>query len=70
LCRSGTEDDYGELSQLLEDILTYRRDCIEAKQVEKEIKMKKEEADKKQAEHIRNSAMGNLGSSRLIYVNY
>ena len=37
-----------------------------AKQVEKERKMKKEEADRKQAEHIRNSAMGNLGSSRII----
>lgn len=61
LCRSGTEEDYSELSQLLEDITTYRRDCIEAKQIEKERKMKKEEADRKQAEHIRKSAMGNLG---------
>ena len=69
-CRSGTEEDYGELSQLLEDISTYRRDCVEAKQIEKEKKMRKEEADRKQAEHIRNSAMGNLGGSRLIYVTF
>ncbi|CAB4023044.1 Hypothetical predicted protein [Paramuricea clavata] len=62
--RSGTEEDYGELSQLLEDISTYRRDCIEAKQIQKERKMKKEEADRKQAEHIRNSAMGNLGCTK------
>jgi hypothetical protein len=68
LCRSGTEEDYSELSQLLEDISTYRRDCIEAKQIEKERKLKKEEADRKQAEHIRNSALGNLGSKTVFII--
>ena len=46
LCRSGTEEDYSVLSQLLDDISTYRRDCIEAKQIEKERNKKKEEADR------------------------
>ena len=32
--------------------------------------MRKEEADRKQPEHIRNSAMGNLGGSRLSYVTF
>ena len=68
LCRSGTEEDYSVLSQLLDDISTYCRDCIEAKQIEKERNKKKEETDRKQAEHIRKSAMGNLGCKTSVFI--
>ena len=39
--RSGTEEDFNELQQLLEDIYTFRRDQEELKQREKEKKKEK-----------------------------
>ena len=56
LCRSGTEEAYTELVQLLEDISCYRRDVQEALQKE-EKKKQKEIKDRLAAEEIRQSAM-------------
>ena len=64
--RSGTEEEYSELSQLLQDINTFRRDMEEckAKSVkEKEQKKKKEREDKKIGEEMRKKAMEGLVSS-------
>ena len=41
--RSGTEKDFNELLQLLEDIYTFRQDQEELKQREKENKKQKEQ---------------------------
>ena len=35
-CRSGTEENYSELTQLLEDIFTYQREIQTALSTEKE----------------------------------
>lgn len=71
ICRSGTEEEYDELTQLLEDIFTYRRDVLAALSKEKEEKKKKELCEKKQAEDMRESAMETL--SRMfdhLYVSF
>ena len=57
--RSGTEDEFTELKQLWEDIVTFRRDFAEAKQKEKESKKAKEERDKKE---MRRAAMKGMAS--------
>ena len=65
--RSGTEEEYSELSQLLQDISTYRRDMEEYKAKtakDKEQKKKKEREDKKMGEEIRKKAMEGLVSSK------
>ncbi|XP_068743269.1 DNA ligase 1-like isoform X2 [Montipora capricornis] len=67
LKKSGTEEEYSELSQLLQDISTYRRDMEENKaktSKEKEQKKKKEREDKKMGEEIRKKAMEGLASSK------
>ncbi|XP_068739798.1 uncharacterized protein [Montipora capricornis] len=67
LKKSGTEEEYSELSQLLQDISTYRRDMEENKAKtakEKEQKKKKEREDKKMGEEIRKKAMEGLASKR------
>ncbi|KAK3732011.1 hypothetical protein QZH41_016892, partial [Actinostola sp. cb2023] len=63
LKRSGTEEDCNELTGLLDDILTYRRDMEELKK-EKEVKKKKEIEDKKKGEEMRNAAMVGLAKRR------
>ena len=63
--RSGTEEEYGELNQLLEDISSYRRDMKELKEkeaMEKEQKKKKEAADQIAGTEMRRKAMEGLGS--------
>ena len=65
--RSGTEEEYSELNQLLLDISTYRRDMEEYKAKtakEKEQKKKKEREDKKIGEEMRKRAMEGLVSSK------
>ena len=55
--RSGTEEDYTELNQLLEDISVYTRDFSLAQGEKKsEAKAKKEE-DRKKGEEMRRAAM-------------
>lgn len=65
--RSGTEEEYSELNQLLLDISTYRRDMEEYKAKtakEKEQKKKKDREDKKFGEEMRKRAMEKLVSSK------
>lgn len=62
MCRSGTEEDYSELTVLLEDIASYQRDVIGALNREKEGKKKKEMEDKQQGEEMRKAAMETLSS--------
>ena len=60
--RSGTEEEYGQLSQLLEDIYTFRKDSEEMQRKERENKKQKEKDDKRKAEEMRDAAMVGLGS--------
>ena len=65
--RSGTGEEYSELSQLLQDISTYRRDMEEYKAKtakDKEQKKKIEREDKKMGEEIRKKAVEGLVSSK------
>ena len=58
--RSGTEEEYDELYQLLEDIFEFQRDMDEKKAQEKEEKRdrrNKELEDKKKGEDIREAAL-------------
>ena len=66
--RSGTEEEYTELAQLLEDICTYMCDLVDIKNKEKEEKRKKELNERMQAEDMRKTAMeGLVRSSTLNY---
>ena len=60
--RSGTEEEYDELSQLLEDIYTVRKDAEETQKKEKENKKQKEKEDKRKAAEMRDAALLSLGS--------
>ena len=60
--RSGTEEEYDELSQLLEDIYTLRKDAEETQKKEKENKKRKEKEDKRKAAEMRDAALLSLGS--------
>lgn len=60
--RSGTEEEYDELSQLLEDIYTFRKDAEETQKKEKENKKQKEKEDKRKAAEMRDAALLSLGS--------
>ncbi|XP_068758203.1 MAP7 domain-containing protein 2-like [Montipora capricornis] len=64
LKRSGTEDNFTELKQLCEDIVTFRRDFAAARQKEKESKKNKEERDKKAGEEMRRAAMEGMARRR------
>lgn len=55
--RSGTEEEFSELTQLLEDITSYIRDHSPDKSKQKERKAKKEEEDRKKGLAIRDAAM-------------
>ena len=59
--RSGTEEEYDELSQLLEDINTFRKDAEETQKKEKENKKQKEKEDKRKATEMRDAALLSLG---------
>ena len=61
--RSGSEEEYSELEQLCEDIITYRRDLAETKEEEKEAKKRKDENDRKKAEEMRQAAVERLVST-------
>ena len=60
--RSGTEEEYTELAQLLEDISTYMNDVVEMKAKNKQEKRKKERDDKIKAEYMRKAAMEGMAS--------
>lgn len=67
--RSGTEEEYTQLHQLLEDIFTYRRDIEEQKNKEKEAKMNKKRDDEKKGNEMRAAALTGMGSEFLKYLN-
>ena len=58
--RSGTEEEYGELNQLLESITSYRRDFSELRNNEKA--ERKEEDDKNRAVTMKIAAMERMAS--------
>ena len=60
-CRSGTEEEYSELSQLLDDISSYSRDMVVLQTQEREAK-NKEKSDKQKGEEMRKAAMELMGS--------
>ena len=63
--RSGTEEDCGELEQLLEDISSYMDDFIALKTEAKEQrdqKKKKEEEDNRKGLDMRRAAMQGIAS--------
>ena len=55
--RSGTEEEYSVLQQLLEDIISYNKDFVGAKEVKKEMNKKKDDEDKKKGKEMRQAAM-------------
>ena len=55
--RSGTEEDYTELSELLEDISVYQRDFAILKEEEKKKESEKKDDDKRKGEQMRQAAM-------------
>lgn len=64
-CRSGTEEEFTELHQLLEDISSYMKDlsAIRAVQAtEKAAQLKKAEEDKRKGEEMRRAAMEGISS--------
>ena len=70
-CSSGTEEEYSELQQFLEDISSYMRDfrAIRAAQAEERAALLiKVEEDKRKAEEMRCAAMEWM-SSGLLFVH-
>ena len=60
LSRSGTEEEYSELHQLIEDISSYREDFLEKKEEENRAAMLKRERDKQRGEEMRDAATRSL----------
>ena len=60
--RSGTEEEYTELTQLCEDITMYRHDVTELKMQQASKKKKAAEDESKKAEEMRMAAMKGLAS--------
>ena len=60
--RSGTEEEFTELNQLLEDIYIFRRDTEELEKKEKENKKLKDKADREKGEQMREAAMMGMAS--------
>ena len=64
--RSGTEEEYSELHQLLEDIQTYRSDCVEFVNKEKKNRINKEKEDKEKGEELRRLALTGMASEFIV----
>ena len=62
LDRSGTEEEYTELHQLLEDIYTFRKDMENIHKKDKENKKQKEKSDHEKGEQMREAAMKGMSS--------
>ena len=59
---SGTEEEYTELCQLLEDICSYLRDVAELKKEKGQIRKRREAEDKLKGEQMRKAAMEGITS--------
>ena len=71
VCRSGTEEEYSELSQLLKDISSYMRDLNALKVTqakEKAAQLKKAQEDKRKAEEMRLAAMEGISSEMIFFL--
>ena len=69
-CRSGTEEEYTELNQLLEDISSYMKDftALRAAQVAKRaVQLKKAQEDKQKGEEMRRAAMEGISCESACY---
>lgn len=69
LCSSGTEEEYSELQELLEDVSSYLRDLEDIRAAEAEVKaakLRKIEADKQKGEEMRRAAMEGMPSKLAI----
>ena len=66
--RSGTEEEYSELVQLLEDISTYQRDMQEAILKQKEEKKQKETNDRNIGVEMRKAAMETFSHKLFIII--
>ena len=62
---SGTEEQYSELCQLLEDISSYLRDLAIQHKKDKAEKKKKDLEDKMKAQDMRKAAMEGISSKKL-----
>ena len=60
--RSGTEENFNELQQLLEDIYTFKRDQEDLKKREKEKKKQKDLDEHEKALAMRSAALSGLAS--------
>lgn len=65
LHRSGTEEEYSELTQLLKDISSYLRDRVLQKSKGKESKRRECEEDKVKTEEMRKAAVEGMSSKGL-----
>lgn len=65
LPRSGTEEEYAQLSQLLEDISVYQRDFAVLKEEEKKKESLRKDCDRRKGEQMRQAAVE--GRSRRFY---
>ena len=63
--RSGTDEEYNELSQLLKDIKCYMHDFEQQKATEKSRSDGKKEKDKRKGEEMRNAAMECMSSTSI-----
>ena len=62
LIRSGTEEEYTELQQLLEDIVSYQRDHEMKKAEDKKTVRNKKLDEKKKGNEMRKAAMKGMSS--------
>ena len=63
VCRSGTEEEYNQLHQLLGDIYKFRQDIQEQRGKDKEEKKKKEREEKTKGEEMRATALSGMAST-------
>ena len=66
LNRSGTEEDYTQLQQLLQDISEYNHDFEAVKEEEQKSSLKKKAAEKKRGEDMRRAAMEGMSSMLIV----
>lgn len=62
--RSGTEEEYSEINQLMEDAATYNNDFQKEKAEQRNTNKAKEERDKQQGLAFRDAAMNTLRRSK------
>ena len=67
LIRFGTEEEFTELEQLLEDISTYNEDFEVAVKREEESKLARKKEDKKKGEEMRLAAMTSISGTMCMH---